>query len=341
MSHFTVLIIGEDHDAQLAPFQENNMGDCPKEFLKFNDEEDEYLKEYNDGEDERVEMPDGRLLHPYDEEFRVKNRGMFDIGPSHVVPNNLTTKTVAYKQLYKTFEEYVEDVHGKEERDDVLGRYGYWENPNAKWDWYLVGGRWGNFFKLKRGKTGRGGERPLVMGGGEHVKTGFADQCLKGDIDVEGMRRDAGKSAAKAYDFALSIVAGTPENKSWEIVRGEHEGDMDAARKAYREQPRIDAWDKASEEARKHRENYWPFGIFDNPDFLLTTSRERYIENARAGAISTHSVLKDGKWYERGTMGWWGNVHNEKDEETWLSMFAKLIDDLPDDTLFTVVDCHI
>jgi hypothetical protein len=35
MSHFTVLVIGENVDAQLAPFQENNMGDCPPRYLKF------------------------------------------------------------------------------------------------------------------------------------------------------------------------------------------------------------------------------------------------------------------------------------------------------------------
>lgn len=35
MSHFTVLVVWEDVEQQLAPFQENNMGDCPKEYLKF------------------------------------------------------------------------------------------------------------------------------------------------------------------------------------------------------------------------------------------------------------------------------------------------------------------
>ena len=38
MSHFTVLVVTETADqleAALAPFQENNMGDCPREFLQF------------------------------------------------------------------------------------------------------------------------------------------------------------------------------------------------------------------------------------------------------------------------------------------------------------------
>lgn len=38
---------------------------------------------------------------------------------------------------YNTFEEYMEDRYGGP-RDEETERYGYWENPNAKWDWYRV-----------------------------------------------------------------------------------------------------------------------------------------------------------------------------------------------------------
>ena len=52
MSHFVVLCIGENWEDNLAKFQENNMGDCPKEFLKFNDVTEEYQKEFeNEGID--------------------------------------------------------------------------------------------------------------------------------------------------------------------------------------------------------------------------------------------------------------------------------------------------
>jgi len=32
MSHFCVLVVGENPELQLAPYQENNMEDCPKEY---------------------------------------------------------------------------------------------------------------------------------------------------------------------------------------------------------------------------------------------------------------------------------------------------------------------
>ena len=49
MSHFTVLVIGDNVEEQLAPYQENNMGDCPEEYMEFNDREQECRKEYETG----------------------------------------------------------------------------------------------------------------------------------------------------------------------------------------------------------------------------------------------------------------------------------------------------
>src|SRR5579859_6601454 len=82
MSHFTVLVIGDNPEEQLAPFQENNMGDCPKEYMVFHEDDD---------------------------------------------CNSVDPET---------------------------GKKGYWENPNRKWDWYSLGGRWAGFFLLKNGKDG-------------------------------------------------------------------------------------------------------------------------------------------------------------------------------------------
>jgi len=59
MSHFTVLVkvdpetlescgkvVPEAVHKLLAPYQENNMGDCPAEFMEFVDIEDEYRELY-------------------------------------------------------------------------------------------------------------------------------------------------------------------------------------------------------------------------------------------------------------------------------------------------------
>lgn len=33
------------------------------------------------------------------------------------------------------------------EIDEATGKRGYWQNPNAKWDWYQIGGRWAGYFE--------------------------------------------------------------------------------------------------------------------------------------------------------------------------------------------------
>lgn len=52
-------------------------------------------------------------------------------------------------------------------------------------------------------------------------------------------------------------------------------------------------------------------------------------------------VSPDGRWYERGEMGWWACVSNEKDKDNWEIEFKNFIDSLGDDVIVTAVDCHI
>ncbi len=49
MSHFAVAVFtkeGQKIEELLAPYQENNMGDCPKHFLEFHDVEEEYKTQF-------------------------------------------------------------------------------------------------------------------------------------------------------------------------------------------------------------------------------------------------------------------------------------------------------
>lgn len=52
-------------------------------------------------------------------------------------------------------------------------------------------------------------------------------------------------------------------------------------------------------------------------------------------------VTPIGEWHERGEMGWWACVSNEKTIDNWKSEFKEFLDNLDKDTIVTVVDCHI
>ena len=47
------------------------------------------------------------------------------------------------------FMEFVEDEDC--DVDERTGRRGYWQNPNAKWDWYVIGGRFRGKLRLRGG----------------------------------------------------------------------------------------------------------------------------------------------------------------------------------------------
>lgn len=55
----------------------------------------------------------------------------------------------------------------------------------------------------------------------------------------------------------------------------------------------------------------------------------------------TFAVLHDGKWYERGEMGWFGAVSGEKSQDTWDKEWHNLVDLLDPEDEVTLVDCHI
>lgn len=354
MSHFTVLVIGEDIKKQLAPFQENNMGDCPEKFMEFNDVEPEYRERYeNDTETRYKRVGDEDLYEggedifyrvaapeevvefnslPYFERSRKFPRHKYCDGGElylHIGFDDFELIEVPVKEIYPTFDKYMTEYAGYR-LDEKTGKYGYWENPNRKWDWYTVGGRWTGFFKLKEGAKCEVGSAGIMT---ERAKPGYADSALKGDIDFEAMRDAAGEEAGSRWDAVDAKLSGIPREDfvTWDKARDEmFPGDIEAAQKFYNEQPLAVAFKGCSDTV----------GYFaDISDYLVP--REKFVQTARDGAVCTFAILKDGKWYERGEMGWWCYVANEKDKDDWNSQFAKLIDELPDDARLTVVDCHI
>ena len=52
-------------------------------------------------------------------------------------------------------------------------------------------------------------------------------------------------------------------------------------------------------------------------------------------------VTEEGEWQERGSMGWWGCVSNEKESDIWTKQFKDYLKIIDSDCLVTVVDFHI
>jgi hypothetical protein len=165
--HFPILVVGGNYDDQLAPF-------CEELRTHFNDLTEEYTQEYETETMEIVEFADGRRFSKYDKALEQYWKRACKFGHSSedklVLPPDAKLKTIPFKDFYPTFEKFADEWHGAE--PDEGGRYGYWYNPQAKWDWYKLGGRWPNFLPLKNGKT--------------------ANKAIWGDIDADKLETPSG-----------------------------------------------------------------------------------------------------------------------------------------------------
>lgn len=268
----------------------------------------------------------------------------------HFVPEGWQDIRVQDTEL-KTFAQYVEDyyeyeripAHYPPDIQDKNKRGWYRTNPkgevtevikrtneSAKWDWYVIGGRWAGLIKLKEGS------RCMAWNGtrsrwDDPTPAGRYDSARKGDIDIEGLRSARKAECAAEYD-AVYVALGqyiTPEFLTWEKMVAKHNKNYDTAREEYGAQELV----VKAKEYGKSIENHW----FDIDSYCI--DRDTYMALKEISGFSTFAILKDGQWHERGEMHMWGMVSEEKAH--WEFQFEEIFKTVPDDHWVTIVDCHI
>ena len=267
MSHFTCLVILPKGKA----YTEQLLGEMMEKYSE-NIEVEPYLEAcYCVGNEarrfakEKAERETGKTF----DDLRSEHRGMDEsVQPewSEFISDRLALEERCEKEhhLYQKPQADCEDCEGEGLRKTTY-------NPDSKWDWYQVGGRWGGLLQKKDGIR--------------------ADVAKVKDIDFKEMESKARENA----------------EKSWEESK-----DMDST------------------------ERYFRFGIEKNQ------TKEKYL--ADAITFTTYSVLTgDKQWHERGQMGWFAMVIDEKEtEEEWVNnYFSRFIENLDPETTIVVVDCHI
>lgn len=281
MSHFSVLVIGENVEQQLQPYHE----------FECTGENDQYVQNIDITNELQARINDGESLDEALGYYGLEDR---------IIANEADAKIEGDKAEHMWGYAVVQDGN----LIKAVNR----TNPNRKWDWWVVGGRWSGFLTLKSGRK--------------------VDEARKGDIDFEAMRNAAGAEAAAKWDKANAARNGGTWD-TWEHVRDVlHAGNIDAARQAYHAQPAKDAVAKALDH---------PWNGVD--EYLKP--RDQYIQQARDRATVLYGVVKDGQWLAKGEMGWFGMSSDDVSQDEWNRKVNEMLDALPDDTLITVVDCHI
>ena len=190
MSHFTVLVIGDNAETQLEPFDENirmakHVEHTKKELIKRGKKD---IKAYEKG------YYADYLKDPKKYELEFTNKGHLDYVKNEFPKKLKWTDAQIYKDQIRWYEK--EDI-GKD------GEVYTTRNPKSKWDWYSLGGRWMGYFKSKEGVKFQLGVSDM---GDNKPEAGYADAIKKGDVDWDGMRLDSFHKTEKnwrEYEKAL------------------------------------------------------------------------------------------------------------------------------------------
>lgn len=129
MSHFVGLCFGKYWDGYLEQYNENNI-----EVYKYTKEEaiDIAKKEHASNYEMALNCLRNKNLNPSDVEYfeKVIEKGLF----------------LYYDDAWKEVQNWGYEI---DENENVIIS----NNPNAKWDWYSIGGRWSGFLKTKNGEN--------------------------------------------------------------------------------------------------------------------------------------------------------------------------------------------
>lgn len=296
MSHFTVLVIGPRDDAELETA-----------LAPFDEtaEVEPYLDEDYDAEAEYLRARE------------------------HALGQGSSEEEVADKI------ELLTNWDGGEfrEGDDGLERWCTF-NPRSRWDWWVVGGRWRGFLKVKDGARAELGDASWSspeLAPGQAV----ADRARKGDVDFDEMRREAGDAALEAWEKFEEIFerhGGQWPDMTWR----EHLSDETHAHRA---QDLQREW--FGSELVKDLRAGGVVGFMGDPYETFKDGREAFIQAAELASTSTYAVLHDGKWLEAGRMGWFGVGAQEQAQRDFNQEVCALVEGLDDDIVLTVVDCHV
>ncbi len=178
-------------------------------------------------------------------------------------------------------------------------------NPNAKWDWWTVGGRMSGKLLNKSGAR--------------------VDSARKNEIDFDKMQQTAGAKASASWDklhgdFGKELASFKP----WQRVLDSFDT-IPQARSYYHSQDFVKAVNNLNIDL--------PYPL---QEYLL--DREVFVAKAADLAIDFYAVLTD-RWYGQGDMGWWGLSKNTIDN--WQQVRTEVLAAVPDTHYLTVIDCHI
>ena len=304
----------------LAAYEECT--DNPK-FLEFRDKSEDASTGYQKDKTLVVRYPDGSLIptcsHLFFDKFTTRDNVILerfskeDGGDRETEESKLLTLISDYpvSSLY-SFEQYCEDYCGYSQ--DSKGRWGYYCNPHAKWDWYSVGGR---------------------FSGQLLVKEATKDALWLSEEDD----RDADHPAGYRW-----VNGAYMKDIAWEKMRELKAANLRADYEHLSEAFRLHDDSKLGFLAKLTDDGIAGWG---NMLYIKDESLDEFMARRGATKYDTHPlsvfafVDTQGEWHASGDMGWFGIASNVKPERDWYDELKALTEAVDPDDYLVIVDCHI
>ncbi len=291
MTHFTVLVVGDNVEEQLLPYHEFECTGFDNQYVQDIDVTEDFNAQF------QRDKEDGyATISEYLTEYRginiINNMDELDLKGKHKYGYALMDGDKIIKVVCRT-------------------------NPNRKWGWWVEGGRWTGFFTLKDGSK--------------------SNSAKKSDIDFDKMLQKTLAprlddyhlfSAYKGFNISLNTLR--KNFKTWEQLRLDSSLNIEQRREIYNAQELVKVF-------KQLLPDYW--GADDD---IISLEYENYLEKETRAALKTHAMVINSQWHQKGQMGWFACSDETEDSTAkYYKFFESTLNSLPDDTLLTLVDCHI
>jgi len=283
-----------------------------KEYLEFDDVTEEYSDQYENETRTMVREADGNLYCVFDQRYKEGNA--FD--HKTVIPEDAEKVEIPFKELYPTFEKFMKDWVGMEPNED--GRFGYWHNPNSKWDWWVIGGRWSGSLPTKDGPVDIARVRDI------RLDQSFLEAQQKVEIFKKEYQQLLDGTYVEDHPFS-----------------GPRQSALDLGMVDCKNEDEITYKERATHLLRK-----WPRQLKDGVDrydvFKPLSELDEYAARCYYSSVVTYARLcKEEGWVQPGEMGKFGcSSATGESRADYFKTFLSWLESDPD-AIVVAVDCHI
>jgi hypothetical protein len=323
MSHFTVLVVAENEDdlhEKLLPFHERESTGYDDYCTWVDDIHDKNLEKYRTEKIECI-IQNGKILgtkysnDPIIKSMYVREKKDGDIFSTEYfkLKDGYDIVEECFNNIYSTFDEYMTDWCGYTEKNPKTGKFERWTNPNSKWDWYAVGGRWEGLLSLKNG--------------------GNSSWAVVSDVDFDRMYTKEQDKLEKEWKLFHQLY--NECDKEWSNI--EEDGYLRWSNRNPRVKELLtsDSYLRAKYAFDKMDWIMWSL------DDVMSFFKKNIEEYSSPGGLTYAFIDNNGNWNQKGEMGWFGIDDPDKATNCYDGEWWKFVQSLRLDNNIYIVDCHI